>query len=134
MWRKTAKNKRNWQTSTKYKTLVLQYIQKTCIFHLILLGIPSSFLLPVKNMGMGGGGLLNRQNLLSVTKVICPRSFKEKIPQTLFGCYYTFVPPLGLRLGLRLALSRVSSWWVINNKRGRGYECAIAPLFEIKNK
>ena len=32
-------------------------------------------------------------------------------------CYCTFVPPLGLGLGLRLALNRVSSWWVINNKR-----------------
>ena len=31
--------------------------------------------------------------------------------------YCTFVPPLGLGLGLRLALNCVSSWWVINNKR-----------------
>ena len=30
-----------------------------------------------------GAGLLNGQNPLSVTKVICRRSFKEKIAQTL---------------------------------------------------
>ena len=30
--------------------------QKTCIFHLILLGIPSSLVLSIKNRGMGGGG------------------------------------------------------------------------------
>ena len=45
--------------------------QKTCIFHLILLGIPSSLVLSIKNMGWrrgegGGGGLLNRQETRSV--------------------------------------------------------------------
>ena len=61
--------------------------QKTCIFHLILLGIPSSLVFFVKNRGVGGeggglrGSLLNGQNLLSMTKVICWRSLKEKIAQ-----------------------------------------------------
>ena len=44
--------------------------QKTCIFHLILLGIQSSLVLSVKSKGMGGGGLLGGQNLLSVAKVV----------------------------------------------------------------
>ena len=43
--------------------------QKTWIFNLILLGIPSSLVLSIKNRGWGRGGLLNGQNLLSVTKV-----------------------------------------------------------------
>ena len=58
--------------------------QKTRIFHLILLGIPSSLVLFIKNRGMGGGGLLNGQNLLSMTKIICGWSLKEKIAQKLF--------------------------------------------------
>ena len=39
--------------------------------------IPSISILPVKYGGRGGGGegLLNGQNLLSVTKVICLQSF-----------------------------------------------------------
>ena len=45
--------------------------QKTCFFHLILFGIPSSLVLSIKNRGMEGGGLLNGQNLLGVTKVVC---------------------------------------------------------------
>ena len=45
-------------------------VKKVCIFELILVGIPSIFILPVKNRGVGGG-LLNKQNLLSVTKVTC---------------------------------------------------------------
>ena len=45
--------------------------QKTCIFHLILLGILSSLVLSVNNRGMGGGHLLKEQNLLSMTKFIC---------------------------------------------------------------
>ena len=48
-------------------------MKKVCIFELILVGIPSIFILPVKNRGVGGG-LLNKQNLLSVTKVICRQS------------------------------------------------------------
>ena len=36
------------------------------------------------NRGVGGGGsLLNEQNLLSMMKVICWQSLKEKIAQTL---------------------------------------------------
>ena len=60
--------------------------QKTCIFHLILLGIPSSLVLFVNNRGVGVGGrgsLLNEQNLLSMMKVICWQSLKEKTAQTL---------------------------------------------------
>ena len=40
--------------------------QKTCIFHLILLGVPSSLVLPIKNKRWftTGRGLLNGQNLL----------------------------------------------------------------------
>ena len=55
--------------------------QKTCIFHVILLGIPSSLVLFIKNGGWGS--LLNERNLLSVTKAVCWRSLKEKIAQTL---------------------------------------------------
>ena len=60
--------------------------QKTCIFHLILLGVSSSLVLSVKNKRWftTRDRLLNGQNLLSVTKVIW-RSPKEKIAQTLFG-------------------------------------------------
>ena len=67
---------------SSFKTWNTMY-QKTCIFHLILLGIPSSLVLPVKNRKVGGGGLLKGKNPLSVTKVICWRSLKEKIVQTL---------------------------------------------------
>ena len=49
--------------------------QKACVFHLILLGIPSSLVLFVKCCG---GSLLNGQNLLRLTKVICWNSLKEK--------------------------------------------------------
>ena len=58
--------------------------QRICIFHLFLLGIPSSLVLSIKNSGMGGGSLFNGQNLLSVTTVICWWSLKEKIAQILF--------------------------------------------------
>ena len=61
--------------------------QKTCIFHLILLKIPSSLVLLVKNKRVGGWwggrGLIGLQNPLSVTKVIRRRSLKEKIARTL---------------------------------------------------
>ena len=42
--------------------------KEACIFHLILVAIPSSMILSVKNKRWG---VLNGQNLLSVTKVIC---------------------------------------------------------------
>ena len=43
-------------------------IKGTCIFHLILVGILSILILPIKNR-WGRRVLLNRQNLLSVMKV-----------------------------------------------------------------
>ena len=46
-------------------------VKRVRIFHLIMLGIPSILILSVKKKGMGEGGLLNEQNLLSVTKAIC---------------------------------------------------------------
>ena len=57
-------------------------ITKLCIFQLILVDIPSILILSVKNRrwvwggrgGWGGGGLLNRQNLLRAKKVICRQS------------------------------------------------------------
>ena len=47
--------------------------KQTCIFYLILLGIPSSLTFSVKNKG---DGVINGQNLLSVAKVLCWRSLK----------------------------------------------------------
>ena len=50
-------------------------IKRVCIFHLILVGIPSFLILPIKNRGEGVGFfLLNRQNPLRMTKVICRQS------------------------------------------------------------
>ena len=62
-----------------YKMYVqnLKYnIKGACMFHLILVGILSIFILSVKNRGWRGGGgggrvFVNGQNLLSVAKVIC---------------------------------------------------------------
>ena len=53
------------------------------VFHLILLGIPSSLALSVQNRG--GGGLLNGQNMLTkyVKKVICQLSLRRNISQSL---------------------------------------------------
>ena len=50
----------------------MQYKTKI-IFHLILLGIPSSLILNLRRRGEEWGGfcLLNGQNLLSMAKVIC---------------------------------------------------------------
>ena len=49
-----------------------------CILHLVLFGILSVLILSVKSMVEGGGGrwLLNGQNPLSVTKVICRQSLR----------------------------------------------------------
>ena len=49
-----------------------------CILHLVLVGILSVLILSVKSMVEGGGGrwLLNGQNPLSVTKVICRQSLR----------------------------------------------------------
>ena len=59
----------------------LKYNARACIFHFILISIVSIVILSVKNRGWGkggrGGGLLNEQNLLSVTKVICRQSLKQ---------------------------------------------------------
>ena len=50
-------------------------IKRVCIFHLILVGIPSILILPVKTRGGRGRSLLNRQISLRVTKeVICQHS------------------------------------------------------------
>ena len=72
---------------TRYlASYVLQKFVNTkgaCILHLILAGILSTLILSVKNRGEvvvvvggggGGGGLLNGQNPLNVTKVICRQS------------------------------------------------------------
>ena len=71
---------------TRYlASYVLQKFVNTkgaCILHLILAGILSTLILSVKNRGevvvvVGGGGvgcLLNGQNPLNVTKVICRQS------------------------------------------------------------
>ena len=45
-------------------------VKEACIFNLILVDIPSSLILSVKNRGKQGF-LLNSQNLLSMTNVIC---------------------------------------------------------------
>ena len=45
-------------------------VKEACIFNLILVDIPSSLILSVKNREKQGF-LLNRQNLLSMTNVIC---------------------------------------------------------------
>ena len=50
-----------------------------------------------------------------------------------FCCYCTFVPPLGLGLGLRLALSCISSWWVINDKKGAKWKYNSAEFFTPGN-
>ena len=52
----------------KYLQNLKYNAKRMCIFHLFLVGIPSILILSVKNRGWG---LLNRENLLIVTKVIC---------------------------------------------------------------
>ena len=90
VWCKTTRNKETsrlalsyiflWEVTSK---LEIQCTKRhACISHLILLGIPSSLVLFVKDWEVGGGGALNGQNQLSVAKVICWRSLKEKISQT----------------------------------------------------
>ena len=69
----------------KYLQNLKYNVKRTRIFHLILFGILSILILSVKNSGEGGGGggggggeeiLLNGQNPLSVTKVICRQSLR----------------------------------------------------------
>ena len=58
-------------------------IKRGCIFHSILVGIPFILILSVKNRGRGG--LLNGQNPLSVTKVICRQSLNVSKVSRCFG-------------------------------------------------
>ena len=51
-------------------------IKRGCIFHSILVGVPFVLILSVQNRE--GGRLLNRQNPLSVTKVICWQSLNQR--------------------------------------------------------
>ena len=81
--------------------------QRTSIFYLFLLGIPSSLVLSIKNRGMGGSGLLNGHNLLSMTKVICWWSLKEKIAQTLFEIKNKYI-----RI-LKCNLVRLQALWTV---------------------
>ena len=61
----------------KYLQNLKYNVKWTCIFHLILVGILSILILSVKNR-VGGRVLLNKQNLFSVTKVICRQSLIHK--------------------------------------------------------
>ena len=62
-----------------------------CILHLILIGILSILLLSVKNRGgVGGVGFLNRQNPLSVTKVICRQSLDRNYFDWLYQVFFQF--------------------------------------------
>ena len=52
-------------------------VKRVYIFHFVLVGIPPALLLSVRNReGEGVLGLLNRQDPLSMTKVICGWSLK----------------------------------------------------------
>ena len=67
-----------------YKIKVPSKLEVQCkkgmYFYLILVGIPSILILSIKNRGRGVGFiLLNRQNTLSVTKVICGWSLRPKL-------------------------------------------------------
>ena len=54
-------------------------VKRACIFHLLLVGIPSVLILSVKNKG--SGGLINGQNLLSMAKFICQQSLIQQNPK-----------------------------------------------------
>ena len=66
----------------KYLQNLKYNVKRICIFHLILFDILSILIsiLSVKNRD-GLGGVLNRQNPLSVTKVICRQSLKNEFGQ-----------------------------------------------------
>ena len=68
---------------------------------MILLGFPSSLIFSFKSRGEGGcgGGLLNRQNPLSLTKAICRRSLIN------FDVSWTEKP--------KTFFMAVSTWWLI---------------------
>ena len=53
-------------------------VKRACIFLLILVDILSILILSVKNREWGEG-FLNKQNPLSVTKVICRQSLKKSL-------------------------------------------------------
>ena len=73
---KNNKKQKIWQLyylTNFYKVYVqnLKYnIKGACIFHFIFVGILSILILSIMNMEEGGRGLLNKENLLSTTKVI----------------------------------------------------------------
>ena len=58
---------------TKYLQNLKSNVKRKTILHLILVGIPSIFMLFVNNRGVGER-LLNRQNLINLTKVIFRQS------------------------------------------------------------
>ena len=57
----------------KYLQNLKYNIKRGCIFRTILVGIPFLLVLSIKNRGWGFF-LLNKQNLLGATKVICRQS------------------------------------------------------------
>ena len=65
-----------WFYFKRYLENLKYNVKRACMFHLILFGILSILIFSVKNRGVGdarrgGGGLINGQNPLSMTKVIC---------------------------------------------------------------
>ena len=63
-------------------------VKQVCIFHLILLGIPSNLMLSIKSKKVLK---FNGQNLLSVTKVIYQQSLKKlsNAKQKTVPCLFT---------------------------------------------
>ena len=62
--------------------------KRECLFHFTLAGILSILRLSIKNKGVRGGlrgYLLNGQNLLSVSKVICRHTVPNKLPDPTTG-------------------------------------------------
>ena len=72
-------------------------VKKLCIFHLILVGIPCSLVLSVKNRGVNGVFLVTRQNSLSM-KVICWWS--------LMNYKWLWLVPLQLSLKLQICFEQ----------------------------
>ena len=56
----------------KYLQNLKYNVERECIFHLILVGIPSVLILSVR-----GWGFFAQQNLLSMMKVICQQSLNQ---------------------------------------------------------
>ena len=61
---------------TFFITSTLKYnVKRECIFYLILVGIPSTLIMSIKNKQGGGSGFfLNGQNPISVIKAVCLQS------------------------------------------------------------